>query len=130
MAKDPIEIIGVYHANGGLFGKLAYGIGKLLGTRSCALCDISHGVIRQKRTVTDWQHEFPYFIRFKHLDELDDLTSEYVQGATPCVVLATGSARTILLSAADLAEIHGNEESFFRLLETALLRDQGSCPTD
>ena len=125
MAKDCLEIIGVYHANGSLFGKLAYGIGKLVGTRSCALCDISHGLIRQKRTVTDWQQTFPYRIRFMHLDELDGLTSAYVHGVTPCVILATGSKRSILLSAADLGQINGDEKTFFRLLEAALLRDHG-----
>ena len=33
---------GVYHADGGIIGELAYVWGKIRGTAHCALCDITH----------------------------------------------------------------------------------------
>ena len=33
----------IYDADGTLSGELGYALGKLAGTRHCALCDISHG---------------------------------------------------------------------------------------
>lgn len=44
MANDdsPVELIGVYNADGGLFGELRYLVGNARGTAHCALCNIAH----------------------------------------------------------------------------------------
>ena len=47
------RIVGVYNANGGLVGEVRYIVGHLLGTTSCALCDITHSPIRRKREWDD-----------------------------------------------------------------------------
>ncbi|MGR2752670.1 hypothetical protein [Agromyces arachidis] len=41
-AIAPAGYLGVYDADGGLVGEVAYVIGHLLGRRECALCDITH----------------------------------------------------------------------------------------
>ena len=38
------RILAIYDADLSVIGELAYAVGKLTGTRSCALCDITHGL--------------------------------------------------------------------------------------
>ena len=40
------RILAIYDADLSVIGELAYAVGKLTGTRSCALCDITHGLTR------------------------------------------------------------------------------------
>lgn len=44
-----VELVGVYDADGGLLGEAAYVVGRLCGTRHCALCDITHSAVRRRR---------------------------------------------------------------------------------
>lgn len=48
MARPVRRLVGVYHANGGLRGEVAYVVGKFLGTAHFALCDITHSPVRRK----------------------------------------------------------------------------------
>ena len=48
MLRDVTALTGVYQANGSLSGELRYVVGKLLGSAHCALCDITHGAVREK----------------------------------------------------------------------------------
>ena len=43
-----VGLTGVYDADGSLAGELSYWIGARLGRRHCALCDITHGLVREK----------------------------------------------------------------------------------
>ena len=42
------EIIGVYHADHGMRGHLRYVFDKVARGEGCALCDITHAVVREK----------------------------------------------------------------------------------
>jgi hypothetical protein len=44
------RLVGVYNANGSVGGELAYFIGARLGRAHCALCDITHGLVRERAT--------------------------------------------------------------------------------
>jgi hypothetical protein len=46
------RLVGVYDADGTLRGELTYFVGARLGRAHCALCDITHGFVRERR---DWQ---------------------------------------------------------------------------
>jgi hypothetical protein len=46
------RLIGVYNADGTLTGELRYWVGARLGRAHCALCDITHGSVRER---TDWK---------------------------------------------------------------------------
>ena len=43
-----VELVGVYAADGGLVGEVAYVVGHLLGRTECALCDVTHETLRRK----------------------------------------------------------------------------------
>lgn len=44
-----MKLIGVYDANGGITGEIAYGLGLLLG-QSCALCKVTHTLLGGKQS--------------------------------------------------------------------------------
>ena len=44
--------VGVYDADGSLAGELSYVLGRALGRAHCALCDITHGTLRER---ADWR---------------------------------------------------------------------------
>ena len=46
------ELVGVYHADGGLLGELRYAYGKVRGTAHCSLCDITHATVWRWRAGT------------------------------------------------------------------------------
>ena len=46
-------IWGVYHADGGIVGELRYVFGKLRGTAHCALCDITHSYVSEKKSMNN-----------------------------------------------------------------------------
>ena len=54
------EIVGVYHADGGVMGELRYILGKARGTAHCALCDITHSTVRRKAAWDDACRTFPH----------------------------------------------------------------------
>ncbi|GAA2034599.1 hypothetical protein GCM10009819_18630 [Agromyces tropicus] len=41
-AEAPAAYLGVYDADGGLLGDLAYVVGHVVGRAECALCDVTH----------------------------------------------------------------------------------------
>lgn len=43
-----VELVGVYHADGGPIGEAKYILGHLLRMSHCSLCDITHSPVRRK----------------------------------------------------------------------------------
>ena len=82
----PVTLWGVYHANGGLVGELAYVIGKLRGTAHCGLCDITHGSVRVKPKWKTLEASLGIPFRLVHLNEQPLRLAALTQGSTPCVV--------------------------------------------
>ena len=52
-------IWGVYHADGGIVGELRYVFGKIRGTAHCALCDITHSYVSEKKTMKECRSNSP-----------------------------------------------------------------------
>ena len=118
MTEPDVEVIGVYHANGGILGELAYVAGKMLGLTSCALCDLSHGLISEKTSVESWRCNATFPVRFLHLNEIDSLTAETVQDRTPCVVLRRNHRVVVLIEKEELAAMAGDESLLFVRIES------------
>jgi len=103
----PVErierLVGVYDADGTVFGELAYVVGHVLGRRSCALCDITHGRVRRRpefdQAAADLGVPFDLLHRNERTDELVALTD----AALPCVVAEGDGERIVLLDRDALA---------------------------
>jgi hypothetical protein len=113
-----MEIIGVYHANGGIFGEIAYVFGKLVGTTECALCDLTHRVVSEKSNVRSWRCSLPYPLSFLHLNELSATMSACVVNESPCVVIEHDGDLKILIRRDELKAMQGNEQSLMRCIES------------
>lgn len=115
------RIVGVYHAEGSLRGELAYLFGKLLGTASCALCDITHRGLGEKAAFKSCRSRFAAPIETLHLDEQDGELRQFTRGKTPCVVGIAEQRMWMLLDAAALKRCEQSVERFEEALQQAIL---------
>ena len=115
-----MEVIGVYHANGGLFGEVAYVFGRLFGTTECALCDLTHRLVSEKKRLRSWRCDLPYSLTFKHLNELSAQVASCVMNESPCLVLKHQGEVSILIDRHELTAMNGDEQSFMNCVESRL----------
>lgn len=102
------QLIGAYHANGSWQSELAYLVGKLSGRTNCALCDITHSVLRRRRAFDACVATLPVTFDLVHLDERSDDVAAASEGRTPCVLARTSTGLVVLLDADGLASCHGD----------------------
>lgn len=120
MDREPVELIGVYHADGGVMGELRYVLGKARGSAHCALCDITHGTVRRKPEWDRACRNFPVPIRLVHLNERSADEVDACLLGTPTVLARSGdgSLRAIL-GPSDL-ELGGSVPDFFDAVRQAV----------
>ena len=112
-----VELTGVYDADGSLSGEISYWIGARLGRRHCALCDITHGLVRTK---PEWRRQLdhlPVGFTAVHLDERSPAVAAASRGKEPCVVAVRedGSA-DVVIDRQQLEACEGDPASFARLV--------------
>ena len=124
MTDDPasiVRLVGVYDADGGPRGEVAYVVGHLFGRVECALCDITHSPVRRKRSWDALVASLPVPMVTVHRNELPpDLVSAVSPERLPAVyaVRADGSAAE-LVGREELRGLDGSVDSF-----GALVRDR------
>lgn len=98
LSRRLVRLIGIYDANGSLPGEIAYWVGARLGTRHCALCEITHGVFREKSEWRECRAGLAVPFESLHLDEIPPEMAAVVAGSTPCVVAerADGSFEIVI----------------------------------
>lgn len=115
-ARPTIEgLIGVYNAEGSWRGEVTYWVGARLGRTHCALCDITHGVIKER---ADWQTcraGLPVLFTTCHLDDQPEAVRSLLAGEAPAVVAETDQGLMKLLGPSAL---EGCAASPTRLVET------------
>jgi hypothetical protein len=113
-----VSLVGVYHADGNLWGELSYWIGARLGRAHCALCDITHGTFRRKAAWDACTRSLPVPFATFHLNDRPDDVAAATDGATPCVVarLADGGLAA-LAGPTDLEGCEGEPAALVAVLE-------------
>ena len=114
------RILGVYNANGGLVGEVRYIVGHLLGTTSCALCDITHSPIRRKREWDAMVADLGVPVDLRHLNELDEREAAAVGDSAPIVLAERDGMLVPLLDAAQLDVLDGSVSAFGVAVREAL----------
>ncbi|MEY2580421.1 MAG: hypothetical protein QOE09_270 [Ilumatobacteraceae bacterium] len=120
IANEIVRLIGVYDANGTIRGELAYWFGARLGRRSCALCDITHGVVRER---TDWlacRAAFPVEFDTYHRDDQPDSVRAAIGDTLPAVVAETTNGMLVLLGPDDLAACDRSTDKLFDAVQRAV----------
>jgi hypothetical protein len=114
------RLVGVYRADGGLWGELRYLAGHYLRGQSCSLCDITHSPFRRKAAWDAHASRLGIAFDLLHLNELDPRLASFVGDQAPCVVLDAGGDLGILIDDAELTRMHGDVDAFFALLHQRL----------
>ena len=115
------RILAIYDADFTVFGEIAYAIGKVTGTRSCSLCDISHGLNPLgKKNWRSYCATRPE-IEWIHRNNLDDEMRSALTCELPCVVArdSAGGCHT-LLESTELSDCNGDITVFDAKLSNAL----------
>ena len=118
------EIVGVYHADGGVVGESKYFFGKFLGLSHCSLCDITHSPVRRK---PDWDRMVQRLgvpVTLLHRNELSpDLVDSVTEYGTPVIMARRDDGEILpLLTSDELDNLSGSVESFESRLTAALAR--------
>lgn len=123
------RLVGVYQADGGLRGELAYVIGKVRGTADCALCDTTHGKLGRRR---EWKDLLPALgvpVELVHLNERTPAVRAASEGRTPCVLAVTDDGAVLLLGPEQLAAVRGDVTALAVALRAAAGRAGLRWPT-
>ncbi len=122
-----VEVLGVYDADGGWRGELAYVLGAALGRAHCGLCDITHSPVRRKRAWDRMVARLDVPLRLVHRNELTAQERLAALSQPLPVVLGRtrGDAWRVLVPADRLGELDGSVEAFDRVLRAALVQGPG-----
>jgi hypothetical protein len=113
------RLVGVYDADGTLRGELTYFAGARLGRAHCALCDITHGLVRER---SDWQAcraGLAVPVLTVHRDEVP-ATVAALDLAPPYVVAETDEGVVLLLDGAALEACRADPEALVAAIEAGV----------
>ncbi|MCS4536153.1 hypothetical protein [Corynebacterium sp. HS2168-gen11] len=120
-----LKLVGVYNANGGLNGELAYLKGKLSGTTHCALCDITHGYNPLGKR--SWKQAAACSnvpISTVHLNEMDARTAAVMATTTaPAIVLLADAGDRVFITSEELETCDKDPNALLTLINTKLQQD-------
>lgn len=120
------KLIGVYNANGGIAGELAYFFGHLIGVRSCTLCDVTHSPVRKKSQWRDLeqrlQDDLGYQFVLVHKNERTPEQLVASGGREPCVLIEDEEGNlSMIMDWNDLRVSKGDVTTFEKILRSKLL---------
>lgn len=116
----PIRLVGVYDADGTVRGELAYFFKARIGAAHCALCDITHGPLRERADWRACRDALPLPFDTYHRDDQPEEVRAATGGITPVVVAETASGVSVLLGPDELEQCHGSPELLRQAIEAAL----------
>lgn len=116
------RLVGVYDAEGTLRGELAYFVGARLGRAHCSLCDITHGLLRERADWRECRDGLPVPFATFHRDDQPHEVREAVAGRAPVVVADTDQGVVLLLGPEALDACEGSGEQMVAAIEDAVLR--------
>ncbi len=114
-----VRLVGVYDADSTLRGELAYWIGARLGRAHCALCDITHGLVRERSEWKACLAGLPVPFDTYHRDDQPDVVHAALEGVTPAVVAQTATGTVLLLGPEGLDACGGSIDRLVSAIEDA-----------
>jgi hypothetical protein len=116
------RLVGVYDADHTVRGELSYWIGARFGRAHCALCDITHGLVRERADWRACRATFPVPFDTFHRDDQPDAVRRVVGTVLPSVVAETDDGVVILLDPAALDACNGSVDRLAEAIDAALTR--------
>ena len=126
MAEPVVEVVGVYAADGGVRGEVAYAVGHLLGRTECSLCDVTHGAVRRKPEWDDMAARLPLPVRLTHRNETteSERTASAASGLPAVLGVRSDGSHTVLLGPTALRALGGSVDRFEAALLGALATER------
>lgn len=112
-----VRLVGVYDANGTLRGEITYWVGARLGRRHCTLCEVTHGLFRQRSTWKACREGLPVPFDTYHRDDQPAAVHTAAGGAAPVVVAETDAGFVLMLTPTDLDTCDGSVDRLVEALE-------------
>ena len=112
------KLIGIYDADGGIFGEIKYFAGKFFSNKHCSLCDITHG--NSKEEWAKCERRLPITIDFIHLNERNSAIEKYTRDVTPCVIGKTATGYVTVITKNEMIECDGDANKFEKLINQKL----------
>jgi hypothetical protein len=112
------RLIGVYDADHTLRGEILYWVGARLGRAHCALCDVTHGMVRATRPWKHYRASLPVPFDTYHRD--DQPAATRALGVVPVVAVETAAGTQVLLDPDALDECAGSVDALAESVADAL----------
>ncbi|OWY62405.1 hypothetical protein B7486_58615 [cyanobacterium TDX16] len=115
------RLVGVYDADHTIRGELAYFVGARLGRAHCSLCDITHGLLREKGEWQRCRDGLPIPFDTFHRDDQPDEVRGAAGGAAPVVVAELDDGTwAVLLDGDRLEACDGSVDRLQEAVEAAI----------
>jgi hypothetical protein len=126
MMDDPARVrrlVGVYDADHTVRGEMTYWIGARLGRAHCALCDITHGMLRRRSEWNTYVAGLDVPFETFHRDDQPDEVRAASDDRIPVVVAETSAGLVVLLDPMTLDACAGSIERLRVAVDDALVRE-------
>ena len=114
------RLIGIYDADSTLRGELSYWVGARLGRAHCALCDITHGLVRERE---DWKRvkaDLPVPFATFHRDDRPAEVAAAIGDVAPVVVADTAMGAVRLLGPRELQTCTSSPQRLITAIQRAV----------
>ena len=105
--------------SGTLRGELSYWVGARLGRAHCSLCDITHGLVKERSDWRDCREQLPVPFETYHRDDQPAAVRDGPR-RRPVVVAETAVGLVVLMGPAELEACNGSVEAFSAALDRSL----------
>lgn len=116
-----VRLVGVYDADGTLRGEVSYWVGARLGRAHCSLCDITHGLLRERSEWRDCRDALPVPFDTYHRDDQPAAVRDAAEGVVPVVLAETPVGFVVLLGPEQLDACAASVSEFADVLERSLV---------
>jgi hypothetical protein len=123
------RLVGVYNANSTITGELAYFIGARLGSAHCALCDITHGLVRERPEWKACRARLRVPFDTYHLNDQPDEVRAAYDGPAPVVLADTDDGVIVLLGPHELSACGASVRRLVATIDDAVAARSLGWPT-
>lgn len=112
MNAGSVSLIGVYDADGSFAGEIRYWVGARLGRTHCSLCEITHGLFREKSEWRDCRDSLNVEFSTFHRDDAPGDVLEACKHQLPVVVARRGDDLLVVMGPQELESLGGDVARF------------------
>lgn len=105
-----LEYIGVYNADASIWGEVSYWFGGRLGIRNCLLCDVTHGLFRERSNWVQCSESLGVSFSTYHRDDAPQDVRDAANGNYPIVLGRTATEIKVVLNDSQIEACNGSPE--------------------